>query len=70
MTGTRMLVSISDTCAELGGVSRTTVYALVNSGLLTKVNIGSRGLITRESLAAYVASLSPAAAPPDPAQRD
>lgn len=54
----RMLVSIPDTCAELGGVSRTTVYDLVNRGLLKKVNIGTRGFVTGESLAAYVRSLA------------
>jgi len=62
----RMLVSIPDTCAELGGVSRTTVYDLVNRGLLNKVNIGSRGFITSQSLTAYVESLSKATTP----QRD
>jgi hypothetical protein len=41
----------------LGGISRTTIYELVNRGLLTKVNIGSRGFITAESLATYVESL-------------
>jgi len=61
-----MLVSIPDTCAELGGVSRTTVYALVNDGLLEKVNIGSRGFVTGESLTAYVSSLSSAPTPPAP----
>jgi len=61
-----MLVSIPDTCAELGGVSRTTVYDLVNRGLLVKVNVGSRGFITGPSLTAYVESLSQASTP----QRD
>jgi hypothetical protein len=65
-TGTRMLVSIPDTCAELGGVSRTTVYDLVNRGLLKKVNVGSRGFIVGESLTAYVQSLSQPSTP----QRD
>ena len=58
-----MLVSISATCAELGGVSRTTVYDLVNRGLITKVNIGSRSFIVAESLASYVESLTQALAP-------
>jgi tyrosine-protein phosphatase YwqE len=53
----QLLVSIPDTCTELGRVSRTTVYDLVNRGLLTKVNIGSRGFITGDSLSAYVNSL-------------
>jgi hypothetical protein len=58
----QLLVPIPDTCSKLGNVSRTTVYALVNQGELVKVNIGRRGFITAESLAAYVDRLSEAAA--------
>ena len=54
----RLLIPITDTCSKLGGVSRTTVYDLVNQGHLVKVNIGRRGFITAESLAAYVDRLS------------
>ena len=54
----QLLVPIPDTCSKLGGVSRTTVYELVNQGHLVKVNIGRRGFITAESLAAYVDRLS------------
>lgn len=61
-TTPRLLVPITDTCTELGGVSRTTVYDLVNNGHLVKVNIGRRGFITGESLARYVESLSAPAA--------
>jgi excisionase family DNA binding protein len=50
-----------DTCADLGGLSRTTVYELVKQGHLVKVNIGRRGFITAESLRAYVDRLSEAA---------
>ncbi len=57
----QLLVPIPDTCSKLGGVSRTTVYALVNEGELVKVNIGRRGFITAESLAAYVNRLAEAA---------
>ena len=57
----RLLVPIPTVCTELGGVSRPTVYALVNRGELVKVNIGRRGFITGESLAAYVGRLSGAA---------
>ena len=42
----QLLVPIPDACATLGGVSRTTVYALVNQDELVKVNIGRRGFIT------------------------
>jgi predicted DNA-binding transcriptional regulator AlpA len=57
----RLLIPIPTACAELGGVSRTTVYDLVNRAELVKVNIGRRGFITGESLAAYVDRLSEAA---------
>jgi Helix-turn-helix domain len=57
----RLLVPIPAACEELGGVSRTTVYELVNQRELVKVNIGRRGFITGESLAAYVNPLSEAA---------
>ncbi len=36
----------------LGGIGHTTIYALINSGELVKVNIGRRSFITAESLAA------------------
>lgn len=58
----RLLVSIADACTQLGGVSRTTVYALVNDGHLVKANIGRRGFITGESLTRYVESLGAPAA--------
>jgi predicted DNA-binding transcriptional regulator AlpA len=57
----RLLVPIPSACSVLGDVSRTTVYDLVNRGELVKVNIGRRGFITSESLAAYVDRLSEAA---------
>jgi excisionase family DNA binding protein len=57
----QLLIPIPDTCSKLGGVSRTTVYELVNQGELVKVNIGRRGFITAESLAAYVDRLAEAA---------
>jgi hypothetical protein len=58
----RLLVPIPDACSELGGVSRTTVYDLVDKDELVKVNIGRRSFITGESLAAYVDRLSEASA--------
>lgn len=57
----QLLIPVPAACASLGGVSRTTVYALVNQGELVKVNIGRRGFITAESLAAYVDRLAEAA---------
>lgn len=59
--GTRLLVAIESTREALGGVSRTTIYELVNRRELVKVNIGRRGFITAASLAAYVGRLAKAA---------
>ncbi|ORV65297.1 hypothetical protein AWC03_02820 [Mycobacterium europaeum] len=58
----QLLVPITDTCTRLGGISRTTVYELINRSELVKVNIGARGFITAESIAAYVDRLKRAAA--------
>jgi predicted DNA-binding transcriptional regulator AlpA len=57
----RLLVTIQDSCSELGGISRTTLYSLVNQGELVKVSIGRRSFVTAESLAAYVDRLAEAA---------
>ena len=57
-----LLVSIPEARDKLGGIGHTTVYDLVNRGLLTKVNIGRRGFITARSLTDYVNALSEAAA--------
>ncbi|MGV0796221.1 helix-turn-helix domain-containing protein [Mycolicibacterium elephantis] len=51
---TPLLVSIADTQTILGGVSKPTVYGLIHKGELTKVKIGRRGMVTAESLTAYV----------------
>lgn len=55
------LVSIPEARAFLGGIGHTTIYELINRGELLKVNIGRRGFITAESLAAYVNRLQEAA---------
>jgi Helix-turn-helix domain len=57
----RLLIPITSACSALGGISRTTVYDLVNREKLVKVNIGRRGFITAKSLAAYVDRLSESA---------
>lgn len=53
----QLLASINETGDILGGISRVTVYDLVNKGHLVKVNIGRRGFITRASIEGYVNSL-------------
>lgn len=58
MSDTALLLSIPEARDRLGGISNTTIYELVNRGLLTKVNIGRRGFITADSITRYVDSLS------------
>ena len=41
-----LLVPVPNACAQLGGVSRTTIYELVKQRELVKVNIGRRGFIS------------------------
>ena len=55
------LIPVPGVQADLGGISRTSVYELISSGELTKVNIGRRSFITEESLTAYLSRLSAAA---------
>jgi len=46
-------LSISETCAALS-LSRSSIYKLINSGRLRTLKIGSRTLITVESIKALV----------------
>jgi excisionase family DNA binding protein len=48
------LLSISDTCAALGGVSRTTVYALFSSGALRSCRVGRRRLVPAGAITRYL----------------
>ncbi|MEZ5211267.1 MAG: helix-turn-helix domain-containing protein [Gordonia sp. (in: high G+C Gram-positive bacteria)] len=54
----RRLVPIEETQEQLGGISRTTVYGLVNAKRLEKVNIGRRGFITADSIERYIDGLT------------
>jgi predicted DNA-binding transcriptional regulator AlpA len=54
----RLLLPYTDAMAALGGISRTTLWELVNEGQLVKVKIGARGFITAKSIAEYVDRLT------------
>jgi hypothetical protein len=58
----KRLVSILEAREILGGIGHTTLYELIKRGELRKVNIGRRGFVTSESLAAYVDRITVAAA--------
>lgn len=61
----RLLVPICDgpTGAghALGGLSKRMIYMLVDTGDLTKVNVGRRVFITSASIASYVNRITEAA---------
>jgi hypothetical protein len=58
----RLIVPYDEARSILGGISRTTLWELVNRGEVTRVNVGRRGFITAKSIAAYVDRLTEAAA--------
>lgn len=49
----RLLVPIDETCFQLG-VKRTTVFALIKDAKLERVHIGSRALVTQDSIDRFV----------------
>ena len=51
------LNAISAVQQTLGGVSRTTVYNLIASGDLARVNLGRRAFITGTSLEALIGKI-------------
>ncbi len=55
------LLAIPEARRLLGGIGLTKIYALINDGEITKVNIGRRGFITAKSLAAFVDRLAESA---------
>jgi excisionase family DNA binding protein len=49
-----LLIPIPDSCAMLGGITRPTLYDLINGGEIDRVKIGKRAFITAASIDAYV----------------
>jgi hypothetical protein len=52
------LCSIPDTQVELGGLGRTSIYSLIESGDLQLVKIGARSFVTVDSIQAFVTRLA------------
>jgi excisionase family DNA binding protein len=50
----RHLMPVTEACQQLGGISRTTFYALVKEGELSLVKIGSRSFVQAEELDDFV----------------
>lgn len=49
-------LSIEDTRKALGGIGRTKTYALIGEGKLRTFKVGTRTLVTTESIRAFVTS--------------
>jgi excisionase family DNA binding protein len=52
--GLRHLIAVTEARQQLGGISRSTFYALVKAGDLPLVKIGSRSFVQAEALDAFV----------------
>lgn len=50
----RWLLSIKDAQAALGGISRTKIWSLANSGEITRISIGARRFITVKSVQQFI----------------
>jgi excisionase family DNA binding protein len=51
------LYDLTGAAIKLGNVSRSTIYRLIEQKKLVRVNLGTKALITGESLAKYVEEL-------------
>lgn len=52
-----LLLSVEQAMETLGGIGRTTFYALVNSGDIELVKLGRRTFVTRKELERFVGTL-------------
>jgi excisionase family DNA binding protein len=60
-TSDALLLSVGAACHAIG-VGRTKLYKLIANGQLTLVKIGTKSLITADSLQRFVAGLEPSRA--------
>jgi hypothetical protein len=66
----RALYSIKEARQQLGGISRNSVYRLLNNGELACVIIGCRRFITAEAIAQLIKKSATTDRPADKAVRD
>jgi Helix-turn-helix domain len=66
----RALYSIKEARQQLGGISRNSVYRLLNNGELASVIIGCRRFITSEAIAQLIKKSATTDRPADKAARD
>ena len=58
----QVLVNYDEARHLLGGIGKSTLFELMDSGQLTRIKIGARGFVLRQSIDDYVASQTPAVA--------
>ena len=65
----RALYSIEETRALLGGISRSSLYAMLRAGRLPSVVIGCRRFVSAEAIAALIGNSTTSASPSQDAVR-
>ena len=65
----RALYSIEETWARLGGISRSSLYALLRTGDLPSVVIGCRRFVSAEAIATLISSYTTIGEPSQDAAR-
>jgi len=65
----RVLYSIEETRARLGGISRNSLYAMLRAGDLSSVVIGCRRFISAEAIAALITESTTSISPSQDAVR-
>ncbi len=53
------LYSVEDAAAFLGGISKWTVHAWLSQGRLQRVKVGSRTMIRKSELEAFISACNP-----------
>ena len=66
---TQMLLSVEQAAQKLGGVSRWTIYSWMSKGRLRKTKVGSRVMIAKTDLQAFLDSCNPESVEPAQAKR-
>lgn len=65
----RALYSIEETRARLGGISRSSLYAMLRAGELPSVVIGCRRFVSAEAIAALISNATTSVSPSQNAVR-
>ncbi len=59
-TADRVLVPYDEARQLLGGIGKSMLFELMDSGRIKRVKVGARGFVVRESIDSFVAGLATA----------